>query len=166
MQRPAPPSDREQLEASAAAQIQRVIDVSARVFDELVGLHERLVRAAELLPGWGRELAPAAELGAHCIGLARALIALIEGSFSPHAVPTQRALREAYELLEVVRDPEEGALAARWIEQRNVRPSKVRAALDRGLRRTLAAMDDRGERSSVAVDPDWLKATAQSHTKT
>jgi hypothetical protein len=153
--------DRRRLEESAVADIRRVIGSSKHVLDELQRHHERLVSRVGVVPGSDSAQAPSAELSAHCIGLGRALVALIADDFGAHALPILRALREAHELLEAVLDPDEPQVAAGWAEGRDVRPKKVRAALDRTLRRTLEAMRRRGDQSADVVDPDWLRRASE-----
>jgi hypothetical protein len=74
-------------------------------------------------------------LAAAAIAYANALVDLTDRGYGDTGLPMSRALYEALGVLSVVNDTAEQTILARWLEDREIQPKKVRAAAERQAKR-------------------------------
>lgn len=83
-------------------------------------------------------------LAGAALAYANALVDLSGRGYVDPALPVSRALYEALGVLGVVNDGTEQTILARWLEDREVQPKKVRAAAERQAKRTTEEAAARG----------------------
>jgi hypothetical protein len=144
-------------DAADCARLQQPISahVMARriALDMLATAHQSLADGYDLdLTGSTR---PAAvwQMAGRCLGMARALICLVERGFTAEVLHLGRALHEATRLLSALGDPEEDALLRKWLAGEYVSPSAVRAAEERYEQRLAAAMAAEGRSELPRTGP-------------
>jgi hypothetical protein len=132
--------------------------VAARriALDLLTSTHQGLADGSDLdLTGSTR---PAAvwQMAGRCLGIARALICLLEQGFTAEVLHLGRALHEATRLLSALGDREEDALLRKWLAGEYISPGSVRAAEERYEQRLAAAMaaEGRSERRGPGPSPN------------
>jgi hypothetical protein len=136
--------------------------VAARriALDALATAHQELADKCDLdLTGNTR---PAAvwQMAGRCLGIARALICLVEQGFTAEVLHLGRALHEATRLLSALGDREEDALLRKWLAGEYVSPGAVRAAEERYEQRLAAAMAAEGRSELPSTGP----ATKRTYT--
>jgi hypothetical protein len=89
-------------------------------------------------------------LAGAALAYANALVDLSGRGYVDAALPVSRALYEALGVLGVVNDDSEQTILARWLEDREVQPKKVRAAAERQAKRTSEEAAARGIELDVA----------------
>ena len=83
-------------------------------------------------------------LAGAALAYANALVDLSGRGYVDPTLPVSRALYEALGVLGVVNDDSEQTILARWLEDREVQPKKVRAAAERQAKRTTEEAAARG----------------------
>ncbi len=142
-------ADRARLERPIAAHL------TARrlALDALAHAHQALADGSDLdLTGRSR---PAAvwQMAGRCIGIARALISLIDQGFSAEVLHLGRALHEASRLLSALGNPDEDELLCKWLDGDYVSPGVVRGAEQRYEERLAAAMIAEGKQELPRTGP-------------
>jgi hypothetical protein len=142
-------ADRARLQPPIAAH------VAARrmALDALATAHQTLADGCDLdLTGNSR---PAAvwQMAGRCLGIARALICLVEQGFTAEVLHLGRALHEATRLLSALGDPEEEVLLRKWLAGDYVSPGAVRAAEEHYEQRLGAAMATEGRAELPRTGP-------------
>lgn len=89
-------------------------------------------------------------LAGAALAYANALVDLSGRGYVDAALPVSRALYEALGVLGVVNDDSEHTILARWLEDREVQPKKVRAAAERQAKRTSEEAAARGVELDIA----------------
>jgi hypothetical protein len=142
-------ADRARLEQPIAAHV-----MARRIaLDALASAHQALADGCDLdLTGSTR---PAAvwQMAGRCLGIAQALICLVEQGFTAEVLHVGRALHEATRLLSALGDPEEDALLRKWLAGEYVTPGAVRAAEERYEQRLAAAMTAEGRSELPRTGP-------------
>lgn len=142
-------ADRARLEQPIAAHI-----MARRIaLDALASAHQALADGCDLdLTGSTR---PAAvwQMAGRSLGIAQALICLIEQGFTAEVLHVGRALHEATRLLSALGDPEEDALLRKWLAGEYITPGTVRAAEERYEQRLAAAMTAEGKSELPRTGP-------------
>jgi hypothetical protein len=142
-------ADRPRLEQPIAAHL------TARrlALDALAHAHQALADGSDLdLTGRSR---PAAvwQMAGRCIGIARALISLIEQGFTAEVLHLGRALHEASRLVSTLGDPNEDELLCKWLDGDYVSPGVVRVAEQRYEERLAAVMIAEGKPELARTGP-------------
>ncbi len=137
--------------------------VAARriALDLLTSTHQGLADGSDLdLTGSTR---PAAvwQMAGRCLGIARALICLLEQGFTAEVLHLGRTLHEATRLLSALGDREEDALLRKWLAGEYISPGSVRAAEERYEQQLAAAMAAEGRSELPRTGP----VTKQIYTK-
>lgn len=135
--------------------------------DMLADAHQALVDGCDLdLTGRSR---PAAvwQMAGRSIGIARALILLVEAGYTAEVLHLGRTLHEATRLLSALGDREEDDLLRRWLAGKYVSPGVVRAAEERYEQRLAAAMKAKGRQELPRTGPVtrsiYVKMSEASH---
>jgi hypothetical protein len=89
-------------------------------------------------------------LAAAAIAYANALVDLSDRGHVDTALPVSRTLHEALGVLAVINDDDEETILKRWLEDREVRPKKVRAAAERQAQRVTEEAAARGVHLEIA----------------
>ena len=89
-------------------------------------------------------------LAAAAIAYANALVDLSDRGYVDTALPVSRTLHEALGVLSVINDDAEETILKRWLEDREVRPKKVRAAAERQAQRVTEEAAARGVYLEIA----------------
>jgi hypothetical protein len=142
-------ADRARLEQPIAAHL------TARrlALDALTESHQALADGCDLdLTGNTR---PAAvwQMSGRCLGIARALVSLVEQGFTAEVLYLGRALHEATRLLSALGDRQEDALLRKWLAGEYVSPGAVRAAEERYEQRLAVAMAAEGKQELPRTGP-------------
>jgi hypothetical protein len=121
--------------------------------DALAAAHQALADGCDL--GLTSDTRPAAvwQMSGRCLGIARALVSLVEQGFTAEVLHLGRALHEATRLLSALGDPEEDDLLRTWLAGEYVSPGTVRGAEERYEQRLAAAMAAEGRSELPRTGP-------------
>jgi hypothetical protein len=156
-------ADRARYEQPIAAHLQ-----ARRIaLDMLEDAHQALADGCDLdLTGSTR---PAAvwQMAGRCLGIARALILLVEAGYTAEVLHLGRTLHEATRLLSALGDPEEDDLLRKWLAGKYVSPGVVRAAEERYEQRLAVVMTAEGRqelpRTGQVTKKIYVKMSEAGH---
>ncbi len=133
--------------------------------DALDAWHRQIADESNLtLDGDSRQAATWLVAG-RCIGLARAVLALLEAGFTAEAAAEVRVLHEATRLLWVLADEDEPELLRRWLadeDNRWVRPWEARIAGDRQRERVAERLPDALKEAEAHGDTESAAQLAEA----
>ena len=121
--------------------------------DALATAHQALADGCDLDMTGSTRLAAVWQMAGRCLGIAQALICLVEHGFTAEVLHLGRALHEATRLLSALGDPNEDALLRKWLAGEYVSPGTVRAAEERYEERLAAAMAAEGRSELPRTGP-------------
>jgi hypothetical protein len=120
-------ADRTRYEQAIAAHLQ-----ARRIaLDALANAHQALADGCDLDLTGNTRPATVWQMAGRCLGIARALICLVEQGFTAEVLHLGRALHEGTRLLSALADRHEDGLLRRWLAGEYIRAGTVRAAEER-----------------------------------
>ena len=153
-------ADRERFEQPIAAHL----TARRMALDALAEAHRTLADKSDLdLTGDTRPAAVWQMMG-RCLGIAGAMLDLLQLGYTAEVLHLARSLHEATRLLAALRDPGENALLLRWLAGGYIKPSEVRKAEQRYEDRLAAAMVAEG-RAEIARTEALTRSVHQLMSK-